>query len=130
MSKILGGAAAALAAATIAACAGSSSDIQASSISPPPYQWYTCQQISAEAARVSSRAAEVAGVQDQKYLIDLVAFGFVGAVFWPVAIAVVEQKLIEGDGPEAVELARLKGEYEALEKMAIEKNCNVQFRSS
>ena len=69
-------------------------------------------------------------MQDQNALIDAVAIGVGVVVFWPVAIAVVEQKLIEGDGPEAVELARLKGEYEALEKVAIEKNCNVQFRSS
>lgn len=130
MSRILSGATAALAAATIGACASSSGDIRGSSISPLPYQWYTCQQISAEAARVSSRAAEVAGVQDQKVLIDVAATGVAVVVFWPAAIFVAGEGLIEGDGQEAPELARLKGEYEALEKIAIEKNCNVQFRTS
>ncbi len=124
MSKFLIGAAAALATAAISACASSSSDIRASYISPLQYQGYTCQQISAEAERVSSHAAEVAGVQDKKRLNDQVATGAAIVLFWPAAF------FVGGDGPEAAELARLKGEYEALEKMAIEKNCNIQFRTS
>jgi hypothetical protein len=124
MSKLLGGVSGALAAAAISACASSSSDIRASYVSPLQYQGYTCQQISAEAARISSHAAEVAGVQDQKRTNDQVATGVAIVVFWPAAF------FVGGDGPAAVELARLKGEYEALEKMAVEKNCSVQFRSS
>jgi hypothetical protein len=69
-------------------------------------------------------------VQDQKVLIDVAATGVAVVVFWPAAIFVAGEGFIEGDGQEAPELARLKGEYEALEKIAIEKNCNVQFRNS
>jgi hypothetical protein len=36
----------------------------------------------------------------------------------------------QSDGRTAAELARLKGEYEALEKVAIEKNCKVQLKTS
>jgi hypothetical protein len=55
----------------------------------------------------------------------------IGAVFWPASIVVAAgEGFIEGEPQEAVELARLKREYEALQKIAIEKNCNVQFRSS
>jgi hypothetical protein len=124
MSKILIGATAALATAAISACASSSSDVRASYVSPLQYQSYTCQQISAEAARVSSRAAELSGVQDAKRSDDQIATGVAIVVFWPAAF------LVKGDGQAAAELARLKGEYEALEKIAIEKNCKVQFRGS
>ncbi len=124
MGKLLIRITAALATATISACASSSGDVRASYVSPLQYQGYTCQQISAEAARVSSRAAEVAGVQDQKRTNDQVATGVAIVVFWPAAF------FVGGDGPTAVELARLKGEYEALENIAIEKKCNVQFRNS
>jgi hypothetical protein len=36
--------------------------------------------------------------------------------------------MVKGDGQTAAELARLKGEYEALEQMAIQKNSNMQFQ--
>jgi len=124
MGKILSGATVALAAAAIGACASSSGDIRASYVSPLQYQSYNCQQISAEAARVSSRAAELSGVQDANRADDQIATGVAIVVFWPAAF------LVKGDGQAAAELARLKGEYEALEKIAIEKNCKVQFRNS
>jgi hypothetical protein len=63
-------------------------------------------------------------VQDAKRSDDQIATGVAIVVFWPAAF------LVKGDGQAAAELARLKGEYEALEKIAIEKNCKVQFRSS
>ena len=124
MNTILSSAMAAVVAIAVSGCASSSSDVRASYVSPLQYQSYTCQQISAEAARVSSRAAEVAGVQDTKRTNDQVATGVAIVVFWPAAF------LVGGDGQAAAELARLKGEYEALEKISIEKNCNMQFKSS
>jgi hypothetical protein len=131
MNKLLIGVAAALATAAISACASSSSDTWTAYISPGPYQGYTCQQISAEAARVSSRGAEVAGVQDKRQIINTVSSMAIGAVFWPAVIPfALATSFDEDEAQEAAELARLKREYEALEKIAIEKNCNVQFRSS
>ena len=124
MNTILSSAMAAVVAIAVSGCASSSSDVRASYVSPLQYQSYTCQQISAEAARVSSRAAEVAGVQDTKRTNDQVATGVAIVVFWPAAF------LVGGDGQAAAKLARLKGEYEALEKISIEKNCNMQFKSS
>ena len=124
MSRTLSIVTAGFVVATIGACASSSSDIRASYVSPLQYQGYTYQQISAEAARVSSRAAEVAGVQDAKRTNDQIVTGVAVVVFWPAAF------FVGGDGQAAAELGRLKGEYEALEKIAIEKNCNVQFRNS
>jgi hypothetical protein len=43
-------------------------------------------------------------------------------IFWPAAF------FIQGDRQTAAEVARLKGEMEALESASIKKNCGIQFR--
>ncbi len=108
----------------VAGCATSSSEIRPTYVSPLQFQALTCAQIAQEAARISSRAAEVAGVQDSKRTDDQIATGVGVVVFWPALF------LLKGDGQTAAELGRLRGEYEALEKVAIEKNCNVQVKTA
>lgn len=103
-------------------CASSSDDVGSIYVSPLTYQSYTCQQIGQEAERVSRRAAEIAGVQDSKATSDAVMTGVGIVLFWPSLF------FIKGDGQTAAELARLKGEFETLEKVSIEKNCGLQFR--
>jgi hypothetical protein len=63
---------------------------------------------------VSGRASEVAGVQDSNKTTDAWVTGAAIVLFWPAAF------FVKGDGPTAAELARLKGEFEALEKATIE----------
>lgn len=106
----------------LAGCASSASDVMPSYVSPLQYQNLTCQQIGAEAERVSQRASQLAGVQDEKSTNDAVATGVGLVLFWPSLF------FIKGDGQTAAELARLRGEFDALEKMSIEKNCGLQFR--
>lgn len=103
-------------------CASSSADIQAQYVSDLQYQGLSCKQISAEAARLSRRVSEVSGVQDEKASSDAVATGVALVVFWPAAF------FIKGDGATAAELGRLKGEFEALERMSVRRNCGLQFR--
>ena len=105
-----------------AGCASSSNDIQPQYVSHLQYQHLSCEQIGAEAQRVSRRVAEVSGTQDQKASSDAVVTGVALIVFWPAAF------FVKGDGPTAAELGRLKGEFDALEKVAIEKRCSLQFR--
>jgi hypothetical protein len=62
-----------LCAALCAGCASSSTEIQPQYVSQIQYQHLSCQQISAEAQRVSRRVAEVSGVQDEKASSDAVA---------------------------------------------------------
>jgi hypothetical protein len=107
----------------LSGCATSSDEIRASYVSPLQYQDYNCQQIGQEAERVSSRAAEVAGVQDQKRSDDQIAMGVGVVLFWPALF------MVKGDGQTASELARLKGEFDTLEKVAIEKKCPLQFKA-
>ncbi len=98
-------------------CATSSDKIATAYVSPLIYKDYNCDQITAELARVSRRAGEIAGTIDKNAKGDKVVTGVSLILFWPAAFA------IDGDGPEVQEYARLKGEREALEKVSIQKNC-------
>ena len=110
-----------LAAAFVAGCASSSSEIRPSYVSPLQYSHLSCKQIGAETERISRRASELAGVQDANRTSD--AWTTAGAIilFWPAAF------FVKGDGQAAAELGRLKGEFDALERVSIEKNCGLQF---
>ena len=89
----------------LAGCASSSSSISASYVSPLQYQSYTCQQLAGEADRLSRRASEVAGAQDEKATGDVVKTTVGIVVFWPLLL------FNSGDGQTAAELGRLKGEF-------------------
>jgi hypothetical protein len=106
----------------LAGCASSSSEISATYVSPLQYQHLTCQQIAAEAERVSRRASEVSGVQDSKRTSDAWTTTAAIVIFWPAAF------FVKGDGNTAAELGRLKGEFEALERASVEKNCGTRFQ--
>lgn len=106
----------------LAGCASSASEITPQYISPIQYQGLTCQQIGQEAERVSQRAAQLAGVQDEKSSNDAVAMGVGLVLFWPSLF------FIKGDGQTAAELARLRGEFEALEQQSIQRNCGIKFQ--
>lgn len=110
-----------LAAAALAGCASRASDIGASYVSPLTYQSLTCPQLQEEAARVSSRAALAVGAQNERASRDAVATGVSLVLFWPALF------FVRGDGPQAAELARLKGEMDAIEQASIAKNCGIRF---
>jgi len=107
---------------SVAGCASSAKDISASYVSPLLYQNLTCEQLSMEAVRVSGRAAELAGVQDNKATKDAVMTGVGIVLFWPSLF------FIKGDGATAAEYGRLKGEMDAIEQASIQKNCGIQFQ--
>jgi hypothetical protein len=106
----------------VCGCAKSASEIAPAYVSPLAYQNYSCPQIADEVQRISVRASELSGVQDEKATSDAVVTTVGVIVFWPALF------FIEGDGQNAAELARLKGEYETLEKIATEKGCELEFR--
>jgi hypothetical protein len=100
----------------IAACAPSAKKVQASYVSPLQYQIYSCDQLQQEYIRVSQRVKEVSGQQDNAAGKDTAALMVGVMVFWPAVFL-----MIGGDKKE--ELSRLKGEAEAVEISAIQKNC-------
>lgn len=120
MNKVVS--AALVAAIAASGCASRSDSISAAYVSPMTYQSYNCPQLREEATRVSSRAIQVTGAQDSKATGDAVATGVALVLFWPAAF------LIRGDSTTAGELARLKGEMEAIEQASIRKRCGITFR--
>jgi hypothetical protein len=106
----------------VGACAKTSDKIAASYVSPYQYDSYTCPQVADEARRVSARAAQVAGVQDEKATKDTVATTVGVIVFWPALF------FIGGNDQQTAELARLRGELEALEQVSNRKRCGLQFQ--
>jgi len=106
--------------ALVAGCASSSEDIGAAYVSPLTYQNYDCDQIGAELQRVSARASQLGGEVDENATGDAVAMGVGLVLFWPALF------FIDGNGPEANEYARLKGEHEALQQASIQKKCGMQ----
>lgn len=102
----------------LSACASKSENIKATYVSPLQYSDYSCKQIKAEISRVGRKMNEVAGVQDDIAGDDAVAMGVGLVLLWPALF------FIEGND-QHVELARLKGEFDALEQVAIQKNCTV-----
>jgi hypothetical protein len=111
-----------LIAGTLQACASNAEKITASYVSPLLYQNYSCTQLAEEAQRISARVAQVSGVQDKKASDDAVATGVAIVLFWPAAF------LVSGNDQTTAELSRLKGEFEAVEKASIQRNCGIQFR--
>jgi hypothetical protein len=102
----------------LSACADKADKIQASYVSPLQYQDLSCKQVRGEIARVSRKMNEVAGVQDKTASDDSVAMG-VGLVLFLPALFFIDSS------DHRVELGRLKGEFDALEQVAIQKNCDV-----
>lgn len=106
----------------IAGCSKSADEIAPSYVSVMQYQHYSCDQLKMEAMSLSRRASQLSGVQNDKATEDALLMTASIIVFWPAAF------FIGGDGQSEAELARLKGEFEAVESAAIQKNCAFEFR--
>ncbi len=105
----------------LAGCASTSDKVAATYVSPVLYENLSCRQLAEEGQRVSARVAELSGIQDKKATSDAVATAAAIVIFWPAAF------LVKGDDQQTAELARLKGEFEAIQKVATKKNCGIRF---
>jgi hypothetical protein len=102
----------------LTACASSTKNIDASYVSPLKYQKYSCDQLSEEYVRLQQKSLSVFKQQDDTASNDALATGVGLILFWPALF------LIDSDDQKE-EVARLKGELEAVETSAIEKNCSA-----
>lgn len=102
----------------IAGCATSSKDISATYISPLQYQNYDCGQIAAESQRIQTRVVELGGRLDQAANNDKAIMGVGLVLFWPALF------MVGGTKTQEAEYGRLRGEYEAVQKAAVEKRCS------
>lgn len=103
---------------TMAGCASQPKDIPVQSVSTIQYEQYTCPQIGTEAERVAQRAENLYISLKKRADNDAGQMAVGMLLFWPTLFM-----LEGGDGPEAQEYARLRGEYSALEKVATKKSC-------
>jgi hypothetical protein len=110
-TKIMAACALALA---IAGCAKKPESIAASYISDIPYQAYSCAQIGQEMVRVDSALSAASAQQNKARTNDTVGVIFLGL---PVSS-------LSGDNV-AAEIARLKGEKDALHRAGLIRNCSL-----
>jgi outer membrane murein-binding lipoprotein Lpp len=106
----------------LAGCATNPNQISASYVSSVPYQNYSCEQLATEAQRVSNAAGAATGAQSSQASKDAVMTTVGIVLFWPALF------FIGGDKGNASEIARLKGEMNAIEQANITKNCGIQFQ--
>lgn len=99
------------------ACATSADNVSAAYVSPLLYQSLNCDQLIAETHRIGGRVSEVTGHQNKQANNDAVAMGVGLVVFWPALF------FLAGGSDKKEELARLKGEYDAVEQVGIQKGC-------
>ena len=88
------------------------------------YKDYDCEQVASEMARVNRRAGELHASIKQTADTDAAQMAVGAVLFWPALFF-----LEGGDGPEAAEYARLKGERDALEQVSTQKKCTLETRT-
>jgi hypothetical protein len=102
---------------TMAGCASRAVDVRALPTSAEDFAAWPCPRIDEELDTVQQRAADLAYSVDERAGNNILALGIGAAVFWPALLA------MRGDGPEAADLARLKGRFEALNEAARRAAC-------
>jgi hypothetical protein len=94
-----------------------SENVRPTPANPAQFMALSCERLDDETEKVQRRAADVAWAVDERAGNNVVALGVGVSVFWPALLA------LRPHGPEAEELARLKGRYEALREAAARRNC-------
>jgi hypothetical protein len=141
-----------LAGLALAGCASQSKDVPASYVSPVQYGYWSCRALSMEVYRISNRLPYLAGVQDVRARGDaikagvaaagagaavaggLASAGLLGASSTTASnvtllagsgVAIGSGVLIQGNDEQTTELARLKGELDAVERAYSLKECGL-----
>lgn len=114
----------AAAAALFAGCASNPDKIDSAYVSPLKYQKYDCQQLASEMDYVGQRTTKLHQRLKKERKADNWQMGVGLVLFWPALFF-----LEGGDGPEAAEYSQLKGEFEALRQVSVEKKCSISSRS-
>ena len=103
----------------VAGCASRSGDVRPSPTDPAAYALWACDRLFDETDAVQQQAADVAYAVDSRAGNNMIAMGLGVTVFWPALLA------MRPDGPEAQQLADLKGRFEALRSVAAAKACGT-----
>ena len=100
-------------------CATHPSQIDGSYVSSMTFAEYECQELNLLMAGMKERSDYLYKSQSAKSRADKWKMGVGLVLFWPALFA-----LEGGDGLHASEYAKLKGEYEALQALSLQKGCN------
>lgn len=104
------------AALAVSACASSPENVRSQYVSPAQYASYNCQEIETDLRAISQEVHVLTGQQRRRANQDAWATGVGIVVFWPALFF-----LMRGDKQD--DLARMKGEYEALVAQSRRKDC-------
>jgi hypothetical protein len=108
----------------VAGCATSPNKISAAYVSPLKYQNYDCQQIGWEQANIERRTNQLYHRLKGRNTSDKWMMGLGLFVAWPALL------FMKGNnGAENTEYAQLKGDYEALRTVAVQRRCELAFSS-
>ena len=102
----------------IAGCDSAPSAIPAASVADDAYKMMACEALEKERARVASTLHAVTGDQQSRASRDAFAAA-AGATVSPLFYV-----LLTGETASASEVSRLKGELQAIERVAREKKCS------
>lgn len=100
-----------------AGCATRPEDVRPEPADPAAFASMDCMALYDEADRMRLRAAQLAYALDERAGTNIVALGMGVTVFWPALLA------MRPAGPDALELARLKGRDDALRSTLATKGC-------
>jgi len=100
-------------------CASQPDTIQATYVSPEQYGHFDCDQVRGEMLRISGRVNDLHGYLKEEADSDAAEMAVGLILLWPTLF------WLDGDGVEAQEYARLKGEYQALEQVSVTKKCSL-----
>ena len=102
----------------LTACATAGKDIAAAYVSPMQYANYDCDQLRQESQRIGGRVNQLTGRLDEAASNDK-------AIMAHERLAIVDPALfaLGGTKQQEAELARLKGEYDAVQATATSKKC-------
>ncbi len=108
----------ALAALTVAACASNPDKLGTQQVSSYKYINYNCTQLSMQLDNKNARLSSLYTQLKKERDADEIQVGVGLLLFWPTLLFVEG-----GDGPEAAEYSRLKGEVQAIQEVMINKSC-------
>ena len=108
----------------VISCASSSKDIETIYVSPDQYRPLNCKSLAHELAQLNQRKNSLAVDLDKKAGNDQGITAVSAIIFWPAVFALGGNKEQEG------EYAKIKGEYDAVAQVGVEKKCNLNMSPS
>lgn len=104
---------------SVSACAEAPQDIEATPVSPVIYRGLSCAEINNEAIRVNNQLADLTGKQTKAAGNDAAMTAVSLILFWPAAF------FIGSAGDHGADIARLRGELQALSDTSKAKGCSA-----